>query len=89
MADAEQAGIGNLPTHEAIEVQLARILNSEILSTSDRSKAFVAFVVRQTLLGKGAELKELVTRLRPPAPIRRRSADSCRRTRHRLRLHTS
>ena len=60
MADAEQAGIGNLPTHEAIEVQLARILNSEILSTSDRSKAFVAFVVRQTLLGKGAELKELV-----------------------------
>jgi len=28
-----------LPTSEAIEAQLARILNSETLATSDRSKA--------------------------------------------------
>src|ERR1017187_5579680 len=60
MTNAEEASIGNLPTREAIEAQLARILNSETLSTSDRSKAFLAFVVRQSLLGKGAELKELV-----------------------------
>jgi hypothetical protein len=60
MPDAEQAAIGKLPTQEAIEAQLARILESETLSTSDRSKAFLAFVVRQSLLGKGAELKELV-----------------------------
>ncbi len=60
MTNAEDAPIGNLPTREAIEAQLARILNSETLATSDRSKAFVAFVVRQSLLGKGAELKELV-----------------------------
>ena len=60
MKNPEQASTGNLPTHEAIEAQLARILKSETLSTSDRSKAFLAFVVRQSLLGKGAELKELV-----------------------------
>src|ERR1017187_7635398 len=60
MTNAEEASIGNLPTREAIEAQLARILNSETLSTSDRSKAFLAFVVRQSLLGKAAELKELV-----------------------------
>src|SRR5260370_7765562 len=60
MTNAEDAPIGNLPTREAIEAQLARILNSETLATSDRSKAFVAFVVRQSLLGKGAELQELV-----------------------------
>ena len=60
MTNAEQAPIGSLPTHEAIEAQLARILESETLSTSDRSKAFLAFVVRQSLRGKGAELKELV-----------------------------
>jgi hypothetical protein len=60
MTNAEDSSIGSLPTSEAIEAQLARILNSETLATSDRSKAFVAFVVRQSLLGKGAELKELV-----------------------------
>src|ERR1035438_4458819 len=60
MTNAEQAPIGTSPTQEAIEAQLARILASETLSTSDRSKAFLAFVVRQALLGKGAELKELV-----------------------------
>jgi hypothetical protein len=60
MKNAAQGPIGNLPTQEAIEAQLARILESETLSTSDRSKAFLAFVVRQSLLGKGAELKELV-----------------------------
>jgi hypothetical protein len=60
MTNAEEASVGNLPTREAIEAQLARILNSGTLSTSDRSKAFLAFVVRQSLLGKGAELKELV-----------------------------
>jgi hypothetical protein len=60
MTNAEQDPTGSLPTQEAIEAQLARILNSETLSTSDRSKAFIAFVVRQSLLGKGAELKELV-----------------------------
>lgn len=59
MTNAEEAPVGNLPS-EAIEAQLARILNSGTLSTSDRSKAFLAFVVRQSLLGKGAELKELV-----------------------------
>lgn len=60
MTNAEQAPIGNLPTREAIAAQLARVLESETLSTSDRSRAFLAFVVRQSLLGKGAELKELV-----------------------------
>src|ERR1035437_2221777 len=60
MPNAEQAHIENLPGHEAIEAQLARILESDALSTSDRSKAFLDFVVRQSLLGKGAELKELV-----------------------------
>jgi hypothetical protein len=60
MTNAEQYPTGSLPTREAIEAQLARILDSETLSTSDRSKAFLAFVVRQSLLGKGAELKELV-----------------------------
>lgn len=60
MTNAEEAPAGNQPTREAIEAQLARILNSETLSTSDRSKAFLAFVVRQSLLGKGGELKELV-----------------------------
>jgi hypothetical protein len=60
MPNAKDSSIGSLPTSEAIEAQLARILNSETLATSDRSKAFVAFVVRQSLLGKGAELKELV-----------------------------
>jgi len=60
MTNAEQAPTGNLPTREAIKAQLARILESETLSTSDRSKAFLAFVVRQSLLGKGADLKELV-----------------------------
>jgi hypothetical protein len=60
MPNAEQAPIGSRPTQEAIESQLARILESETLSTSDRSKAFLAFVVRQSLLGKAAELKELV-----------------------------
>ena len=60
MTNAEELPAGNLPTREAIEAQLARILNSGTLSTSDRSRAFLAFVVRQSLLGKGAELKELV-----------------------------
>ena len=60
MRNAERAPTGSLPTQEAIEAQLARILDSEALSTSDRSKAFLAFVVRQSLLGSGAELKELV-----------------------------
>jgi len=60
MPSPEQAPIGNLPTQGAIAAQLARILESETLSTSDRSKAFLAFVVTQSLLGKGAELKELV-----------------------------
>src|SRR5580704_12211373 len=60
MTNAEQDPTGKLPTQEAIEAQLARILVSDALSTSDRSKAFLAFVVRQSLLGKGAELKELV-----------------------------
>lgn len=60
MTDAEQVPIGSSPTPEAIEAQLARVLESETLSTAGRSKAFLAFVVRQSLLGKGAELKELV-----------------------------
>ncbi len=60
MTNAEQAPIGNLPTREAIEAELARILESETFSTSDRSKAFLTFVVKQSLLGKSAELKELV-----------------------------
>ena len=60
MTNAEQDPTGSLPTQEAIEAQLARILLSEALSTSGRSKAFLDFVVRQSLLGKGAELKELV-----------------------------
>ena len=60
MKNAAQGPIGGLPAQEAIEAQLARILESETLSTSDRSKAFLAFAVRQSLLGKGAELKELV-----------------------------
>src|ERR1035441_2749892 len=60
MTNAEQAPIGSLPTHAPIEAQPPRILESEALSTSDRSKAFLAFAVRQSLLGKGAELKELV-----------------------------
>ena len=65
MSNAEQARSGNLPTHEAptheaIEAQLTRILESETLFTSHRSRAFLTFVVRQSLLGKGAELKELV-----------------------------
>jgi len=60
MTNAEQASTGSLPTREAVEAQLARILESETLATSDRSKAFLTFVVRQSLLGKGAELKEVV-----------------------------
>src|SRR5580658_314566 len=60
MTNAEQDPTGTLPTREAIEAQLARILVSDALSTSDRSKAFLAFVVQQSLLGKGAGLKELV-----------------------------
>ena len=60
MPNAEDARVRTQPTREAIEAQLARILESETLSTSDRSKAFLAFIVRQSLIGKGAELKELV-----------------------------
>src|SRR5437899_8235593 len=60
MTHPGQAPIGSLPTQEAIEAQLARILQSEALSPSDRSKTFLAFVVSQSLLGRGAELKELV-----------------------------
>jgi hypothetical protein len=39
MTNAEDAPIGNLPAREAIEAQLARILNSKTLATPDRSKA--------------------------------------------------
>jgi hypothetical protein len=60
MKDAEPTAIGNSPTPQAIEAQLTRILESAVLSTSDRSKGFLAFVVRQSLLGKAAEVKELV-----------------------------
>src|ERR1700684_3861990 len=60
MTNAEPPPTGNVPAPEAIEAQLSRILESGTLSTSDRSKAFLAFVVRQSLLGKGTELKELV-----------------------------
>jgi hypothetical protein len=52
MPNAEETPSGNVPTHEAIEAQLARILESDTLSTSDRSKSFLAFVVRQSLLGR-------------------------------------
>lgn len=60
MTNAEESPIESPPTRDAIEAQLARILTSETLSSSDRSKAFLAFVVRQSLEGRGAELKELV-----------------------------
>jgi len=60
MTNAEKAPAANLPARDAVEAQVARILTSETFSTSERSKTFLAFVVRQALLGKGAELKELV-----------------------------
>jgi len=60
MTDAGQGPAESTPTPAAIEAQLARILEGESISSSDRSKAFLSFVVRQSLLGKGAELKELV-----------------------------
>src|SRR5579859_7104138 len=60
MTNAEQAPIGNLPTREAIGAQLTGILESETLSTSDRSKAFLTFVVRQSLLWKGARVEGTV-----------------------------
>jgi len=60
MTNAEQHPTANVPSLEAIEAQLARILESQALSSSDRSKTFLAFVVKESLLGKGTELKELV-----------------------------
>lgn len=87
MRNTEQAPTGNLPTQEAVEAQLARILNSETLATSDRLKAFVAFVVRQSLLGKGAELKELVigTELFDQSAFDPKTSSSVRSAANRLR----
>jgi len=48
------------PPADVVRAQLSRILTSEIFSRSDRLTAFLAFIVEQSLDGRGGELKEHV-----------------------------
>jgi WD40 repeat protein len=60
MTNDEETSDGSLPPPEAIAAQLDTILNSKTFSGSTRSKLFLAFVVRQSMQGRGTELKEVV-----------------------------
>jgi TolB-like protein/Tfp pilus assembly protein PilF len=54
------SGASFLPAAGSIEIrhQLERILSSKIFRTAEREKAFLRYVVEQTIQGRGDELKE-------------------------------
>src|SRR5262245_2789740 len=60
MSSASQAGVSGVPSGAAVRKQLEQVLSSATFAKSDRLGRFLAFVVEETLAGRGESLKESV-----------------------------
>lgn len=88
MSDSSPSPEGTVPNIESVRAHLARILASKSFAGSDRLKEFLTFVVRQSLEGKGDELKEVVigTELFGQAGFDPKKSSAVRTTANRLRM---